>query len=109
MYRVVIAATLVLVSLDRAVGQVAPAPACPVTTQVENTTLARAWHEEVINRRNPDALKLDRRARRRHARCRRLSQDAGQGRYRGHDGGLLSAFPDLVYTFDQFIATDNPL
>jgi hypothetical protein len=33
-----------------------PLPACPATTQVENTAVARAWHEDVINRRNPAML-----------------------------------------------------
>ena len=31
-------------------------PACPVTTQVESTAIARAWHDDVINRRNPTKL-----------------------------------------------------
>ena len=30
--------------------------ACPVTTQVESTAIARAWHDDVINRRNPTKL-----------------------------------------------------
>jgi hypothetical protein len=31
--------------------------ACPATTEAENLALGRAWHEEVINRRNPDTLR----------------------------------------------------
>jgi hypothetical protein len=31
-------------------------PACPVTTQVESTAIARAWHDDVVNRRNPTKL-----------------------------------------------------
>jgi hypothetical protein len=51
----VVVALLVL-SIDHAASQLPPAPACPVTTQVENTAVARAWHEDVINRRNPAVL-----------------------------------------------------
>jgi predicted ester cyclase len=29
---------------------------CPTTTEAENIAIARVWHEEVINRRNPEAL-----------------------------------------------------
>lgn len=32
--------------------------ACPVTTQVESTAIARAWHDDVINRRNPTKLRI---------------------------------------------------
>jgi hypothetical protein len=31
--------------------------ACPATTEAENLALARAWREEVINRRDPAALR----------------------------------------------------
>ena len=30
--------------------------ACPATTQVESTAIARAWHDDVVNRRNPTKL-----------------------------------------------------
>ena len=40
----------------RAVAQVAGAAGCPATTETENVAIARAWHEEVINRRNPAVL-----------------------------------------------------
>ena len=43
--------------------------ACPATTQVESTAIARAWHDDVINRRNPTKL-------------------SERGRGRGHDGRL---------------------
>jgi hypothetical protein len=46
-----VAAALTL-SVHPAASQLPPPPACPATTQVENTTVARAWHEDVINRRN---------------------------------------------------------
>ena len=40
-------------------GQTASGPgtnagaSCPTTTEAENIAIARVWHEEVINRRNP--------------------------------------------------------
>jgi predicted ester cyclase len=34
----------------------AGATACPTTTEAENIAIARVWHEEAINRRNPAAL-----------------------------------------------------
>jgi len=45
--------------LDQAVAQAEPPPPpeCPVKTAVENTVIARAWHDDVINRRNPAILK----------------------------------------------------
>jgi hypothetical protein len=47
-----ISATLLL---GQAVAQVEPPapPECPIKTAVENTVIARAWHDDVINRRNP--------------------------------------------------------
>jgi hypothetical protein len=50
-----ISATLLV---GQAVAQVeSPAPPeCPIKTAVENTVIARAWHEDVINRRNPAIL-----------------------------------------------------
>ena len=107
MYYVVIVAALVLVSVDRAASQVPPPSACPAMTQVENTALARAWHEDVINRRNPDALK--------QILASRVVLHAAGGYPKALDAAgigammadFLSAFPDLVYTFDQFIAADD--
>jgi predicted ester cyclase len=107
MYYVVIVAALVLVSVDRAASQVPPPSACPATTQVENTALARAWHEDVINRRNPDALK--------QILASSVVLHAAGGYPKALDAAgigammadFLSAFPDLVYTFDQFIAKDD--
>jgi steroid delta-isomerase-like uncharacterized protein len=105
-YVPVVVALLVL-SIDQAASQLPPAPACPVTTQVENTALARAWHEDVINRRNPAVLQQ------------LLAPEvvlyaAGGYPKRMNAAGIaammdefLSAFPDLVYTFDQFIAQDD--
>ncbi len=37
-------------------GRAASPATCPATTEADNIAIARAWHEEVINRRNPAAL-----------------------------------------------------
>jgi hypothetical protein len=37
-------------------SQSAPSVACPATTQVESTAIARAWHDDVVNHRNPIIL-----------------------------------------------------
>jgi hypothetical protein len=37
-------------------SQPAPPAAFPATTQVESTAIARAWHDDVVNRRNPTML-----------------------------------------------------
>ncbi len=42
-------------------GQASPsssasAATCPATTEAQNIAIARVWHEEAINRRNPTAL-----------------------------------------------------
>ena len=81
--------------------------ACPATTEAENLALARAWHEEVINRRNPGAL--------RSILAPEVVHHAAGGYPEAMDAGgvsammddFLAAFPDLRYAFDQFIAQGN--
>ena len=104
---VLIAVPLLLFSVERAASQLPPLPACPATTQVENTAVARAWHEDVINRRNPAILQQI------------LAPEVVLHAAGGYPkvlnaagitammGDFLSAFPDLVYMFDQFIAKDD--
>jgi predicted ester cyclase len=101
-----ISATLLV---GQAVAQVeSPAPPeCPIKTAVENTVIARAWHEDVINRRNPailqDILASD------------VVHHAAGGYPKVMDATgiaammteFLTAFPDLRYTFDQFIVQDD--
>jgi steroid delta-isomerase-like uncharacterized protein len=82
-------------------------PACRTTTEVENTALARAWHDDVINRRNPSIL--------RDILAPEVAHHAAGGYPRLMDAigitrmmaDFLTAFPDLRYTFDQFIAKDD--
>jgi steroid delta-isomerase-like uncharacterized protein len=77
--------------------------ACPATTEAENLALARAWHEEVINRRDPAAL--------RDILAPEVVHHAAGGYPDVMDaagvaammGDFLAAFPDLRYAFDRFI------
>jgi hypothetical protein len=102
-----LAAALVLLSIDGAASQLPPAPACPATTQVENTAVARGWHDDVINRRNPGMLE--------QILAPAVTLHAAGGYPKTLDAAgiaammddFLAAFPDLVYTFDQFIAKDD--
>ena len=89
------------------------AAACPAITEAQKVALARAWHEEVVNRHNPAALRDI------------LAPDAvhhaagGRPGSGGHPatrdaggvaammGDLVRAFPDLRFTPDQFIARDD--
>ena len=108
----VVVAALLVISTG-AVGQTATpdaspgGAACPTTTEAENVAVARAWHEEVINRRNPGAL--------RDILAPEVVHHAAGGYPEVMDAGgvsammddFLAAFPDLRYAFDQFIVQDG--
>src|SRR3954466_14891014 len=84
-------------------GSQSPAPpaACPVTTQVESTAVARAWHDDVINRRNPTMLsdlvgpEVVLHAAGGYPKIMNAEGIAAMM------GEFLAAFPDLLITFDQ--------
>jgi len=80
---------------------------CPATTEAENVALARAWHEDVINQRDPAALQAI------------LGTEAVRHAAGGYPevmttdgviammGDFLDAFSDLHYTFDLFVVEDD--
>src|SRR4029453_17441774 len=80
-----------------ATAAASPPAECPVTTEDENVAIARAWHEEVINRRNPAAP---------HA-AGGYPQVMDEAGVTAMMGDFLASFPDLSYTFDQFIVEDD--
>jgi predicted ester cyclase len=88
--------------------QATPDPSdCPVTTEEENIEIARVWHEEVINQRNPDALQavLDPEVVHHAAGGypdAMTSQEVGTMM-----SSFLDAFPDLTYEFDLWITQDD--
>ena len=93
--------------VDGVVAEPTSGASCTAGTDVENTVIARAWHEDAINRRNPAIL--------REIVANEVVHHAAGGYPKKMDaagitammGDFLSAFPDLVYTFDQFIAKDD--
>jgi predicted ester cyclase len=88
-------------------SQPAPPAACPAATQVESTAIARAWHDDVINRRNPTMLsdivgpEVVLHAAGGYPKIMNAEGIAAMM------GEFLAAFPDLLITFDQFIAKDD--
>lgn len=77
---------------------------CPVTTEAENEALARSWHEDVINRRKPEALAgilSDKLVHHASGGYPATMDVAGVGRMMDD---FLKAFPDLNYTFDLMVA-----
>ena len=88
-------------------GQTVRPPDCPRTTEAENLAIARAWHEEVINRRNPAAL--------RDILAPELVHHAAGGYPKVMNAAgvasmmndFLAAFPDLRYSFDKWIVRDD--
>jgi predicted ester cyclase len=93
--------------LHRAVAEPASRGSCPAGTDVENTTIARAWHEDTINRRNPRILREILATEVVHHAAGGYPKKMDEAGIAAMMGDFLSAFPDLVYTFDQFIAKDN--
>jgi predicted ester cyclase len=81
--------------------------ACPVTTQVESTAIARAWHDDVINRRNPTMLSDIVGSEVVHHAAGGYPKIMNAEGIAAMMGDFLAAFPDLLITFDQFIAKDD--
>ena len=93
--------------MPRAAAQEAtPSAACPVTTEEQNVALARAWHEEVINRRNPEALQDILASEIVHHAAGGYPEIMDEGGVTAMMGDFLAAFPDLRYTFDLFVVQD---
>jgi steroid delta-isomerase-like uncharacterized protein len=80
---------------------------CAATSEAENVAIARKWHEEVINNRNPAAL--------RDILGEAVTHHAAGGYPDSMDPAgvatmmddFLSSFPDLRYAFDAFIVEDD--
>lgn len=101
-------ALLVAASLTLSLAALGPVgAACVAATEGENVAIARKWHEEVINRRNPDVL--------RDILAEEVVHHAAGGYPETMDaagvtammGDFLTSFPDLRYNFDQFIVEDD--
>jgi steroid delta-isomerase-like uncharacterized protein len=104
---VLLVVVLLVLPLDRAASQATPPTACPATTDVENTAIARAWHEDVINRKNPAVLRDILAADVVHHAAGGYPKVMNAAGITAMMQDFLTAFPDLRYTFDHFIAKDN--
>jgi steroid delta-isomerase-like uncharacterized protein len=88
-------------------GQAPPQPECPVNTPVENAVIARAWHDDVINRRNPAILRDILAPEVVHHAAGGYPKVMNAAGITAMMADFLTAFPDLRYTFDQFIVQDD--
>jgi predicted ester cyclase len=92
--------------VSRESAPAAPAT-CAGTSQVENTAIAKAWHDDVINRRNPTILSQILGPEVVHHAAGGYPKVLNAEGIAGMMRDLLTAFPDLLITFDQFIAKDD--
>jgi len=103
MRQVVLAAALAAASA--LVPAVAFAQAdCPATSAEENVEIARKWHEEVINRRHPQVLREILGTTVVHHAAGGYPETMDAAGVAAMMDDFLTAFPDLVYAFDDFIA-----
>lgn len=81
--------------------------ACPATSEDENVAIARVWHEEVINNRNPEALRDVLAADIVHHAAGGYPETLDEAGVNAMMGDFLAAFPDLNYHFDFWVAQDD--
>ena len=83
---------------------VAAQDSCAVATKDENIAIARQWHEEVINRRNPAVLKDILAATVVHHAAGGYPEEMDSAGVTAMMDDFLGAFSDLSYTFDFWVA-----
>ncbi len=88
-------------------GSDAASADCPATTEAENIALARAWHEEVINRRNPAALQDILAPQVVHHAAGGYPSILTADGVAGMMDDFLTAFSNLRYNFDFFVVQDD--
>lgn len=103
---------IVLVAALAAAPALVPAVAaaqadCPATGAEENVEIARKWHEEVINRRQPQVLPEILGETVVHHAAGGYPETMDAAGVAAMMDDFLAAFPDLVYAFDDFIAEDD--
>ena len=77
---------------------------CPATTREANIAIARQWHEEVINRRNPAALDAILADTIEHHAAGPYPDELDLPGVKAMMGDFLGAFSDLSYSFDLWVA-----
>lgn len=100
--RTLLAAVLIAVA-SPALAQTA----CPATSEADNVALARKFHEEVINRRNPAAIADILGATVAHHAAGPYPEEMDRAGVESMMGDFLAAFPDLTYSFDLFVAEND--
>lgn len=81
--------------------------ACPGTTEAENIEIAKVWHEEVINRQNPEALAEVLAPEVVHHAAGGFPEIMTAPETTAMMTGFLGTFPDLQITFDFFVVQDD--
>ncbi len=81
--------------------------ACRTTTEDENIAIARIWHEEVINNRNPEALAEILAPEVVHHAAGGYPETMTEPETTAMMGDFVTSFPDLQITFDLFIVQDD--
>lgn len=99
-----IAAAICLSAAGLACSASGAAAQCRPTTEDENIAIAKVWHEEVINRRNPASLKDILAPGVVHHAAGGYPETMDAAKVAAMMDDFLVAFPDLKYSFDQFIA-----
>jgi predicted ester cyclase len=98
-----IAATLVATVV--AIAQSALAQdECPTTSRDQNIVIARQWHEEVINRRNPAVLETILADSVVHHAAGGYPEEMDASGVKTMMADFLGAFSDLSYSFDLWVA-----
>ena len=82
--------------------------ACPALSRDESIAIARQFHEEVINRRNPAALDTILADTVRHHAAGGYPDEMDAAGVKAMMGDFLDAFPDLAFNFDLW-AVDGDL
>ncbi len=88
-------------------GSGAPSVTCPVTTEAENVDIARTWHEQVINQRNPAVLQEILAPEVMHHAAGGYPDTMTADEVTKMMEDFLVAFADLRYEFDLFIVQDD--
>jgi predicted ester cyclase len=77
---------------------------CAVTTRDQNIAIARQWHEEVINRRNPAVLETILADSVIHHAAGGYPEEMDASGVKTMMADFLGAFSDLSYSFDLWVA-----
>jgi predicted ester cyclase len=99
--------TVVIAAAATFAGLAVPAVAqdgCPETSKDESIAIARQWHEEVINRRNPAVLKDILAASVVHHAAGGYPEEMDAQGVTAMMADFLGAFSDLSYSFDFWVA-----